>query len=128
MHDNVRISHMKHPDIVAIGASAGGVEAICQLFEQIPRDLPASILVVLHRPADRASALPRILAREGKMRVVAAHGGENLEHGVCYIGEPHRHLILGPDLRLHLLSDGFYRTHNIDTLFCSLSRYAGKRT
>jgi two-component system chemotaxis response regulator CheB len=35
---------------------------------------------------------------------------------------------LGPDLRVHLLPNGFYRAHNIDALFCSLARRAGSRT
>jgi two-component system chemotaxis response regulator CheB len=34
---------------------------------------------------------------------------------------------LGPDSRLHLLADGFYRGHCIDALFCALARHAGKQ-
>jgi two-component system chemotaxis response regulator CheB len=118
----------RHPDIIAIGASAGGVETISELLKQLPTHLPASILVVLHRPAERISRLRQILAGESGLRVVIAQTGQPLEHGVCYIGEPHRHLILGPDMRLHLLLDGFYRGHSIDALFCSLARHAGRRT
>jgi chemotaxis response regulator CheB len=45
-----------HPDIVAIGASSGGIEALQSLFETLS-DLDAIVLVVLHRSANRASYL-----------------------------------------------------------------------
>jgi two-component system chemotaxis response regulator CheB len=53
---------------------------------------------------------------------------EQLRHGTCLIGEPDRHLTVGPDLRVHLLPNSFYRSHSIDALFCSLARHAGTRT
>jgi chemotaxis response regulator CheB len=37
-------------------------------------------------------------------------------------------LTIGPDLRIHLLPNSFYRSHSIDALFCSLARHAGHRT
>jgi two-component system chemotaxis response regulator CheB len=115
-------------DIVAIGASAGGVKAISSLLERLPRDLPAAILVVLHRPPERVSLLQRILSDKCKLHVAIPQSGELLRHGTCFIGEPDLHLTVGPDLRVHLLVDGFYRAHNIDALFCSLARHAGRRT
>ena len=119
---------IRHPDIIAIGASAGGLAAISRLLAQLPADLPASVLVVLHRPPEQISSLREILTRKTCLHVVLARENEPLQHGTCYIGEPHRHLTLGPDSRLHLLADGFYRGHCIDALFCSLARHAGKRT
>jgi two-component system, chemotaxis family, protein-glutamate methylesterase/glutaminase len=115
-------------DIVAIGASAGGVKAISSLLEQLPCDLPAAILVVLHRPPERVSLLQRILSEKCKLHVVVLQNGELLRQGTCFIGEPDLHLTVSPDLRVHLLADGFYRAHNIDALFCSLARHAGRRT
>jgi two-component system, chemotaxis family, protein-glutamate methylesterase/glutaminase len=52
-------------DILVIGASAGGVEALSELVKGFPRDIPASIFVVLHLPAHSTSVLPKILARKG---------------------------------------------------------------
>jgi two-component system chemotaxis response regulator CheB len=117
-----------HPDIVAIGASAGGVYAIPKLLAQLPRDLPASVLVVLHRSTERASVLRRILANQSKLPVAIPHEGESLRYGTCYVGEPEQHLTVGPHGRLHFLADHFYRAHNIDALFWSLARHAGNRT
>jgi two-component system chemotaxis response regulator CheB len=51
-----------------------------------------------------------------------------LKKGCCFLSEPQRHLITGPTWRIHLLPDSFYRSHNIDALFCSLARHAGRRT
>lgn len=115
-------------DIVAIGASAGGVEAISNLVRRLPRDLPAAVVVVLHRPAGRASALPAILARECPLPVVIPEFGEALRHGVCYVGHPDRHLVMGPNAHWAYLVDSQYRGRNIDELFCSLARYADGRT
>ena len=105
-----------HPDIVAIGASSGGIEALQSLLAAIS-DLDAIVLVVLHRPANRTSFLREILMRELRMPVVIARHGELLHHGVCYMAEPSQHLMVGPGLRepvarpasLRANPEGFYR-------------------
>lgn len=116
------------PDIVAIGASAGGLEALEKLLLQLPPELPAAMIIALHRPVQRISYLAEILARLIKMPVVIPKEGERLRHGICYIGLPDRHLTVGPDATAHLVLDGFYRVHCIDVLFQSLARHAGART
>jgi two-component system, chemotaxis family, protein-glutamate methylesterase/glutaminase len=116
-----------HPDIVAIGASSGGIEALQRLLEALS-DLDAIVLVVLHRPANRASYLRDILRRNIRMPVVVASHGERLHHGVCYIGEPSQHLMVGAALHADLLPDHRYTTRNIDQLFISLARHYGPRT
>jgi hypothetical protein len=61
---------MSHRDIVVIGASAGGIEALQQIARALPAALPATIFVTVHFPMQASSALPRILARAGSL---AAH-------------------------------------------------------
>ncbi len=117
-----------HPfDIVAIGASAGGVEALSNLLHALPADLPAAVLVTLHRPVECESRLHHILGRVSRLPVVVARQGEQLRPGKCYLGSPYRHLTVGPGLVANLVSDGFYRGHNIDLLFSSLARNGGRR-
>lgn len=115
-------------DIIGVGASAGGVAALTQLLSGLPEDLPATVLVVLHRSPDNTSFLPDILRRSSKLKVSIAQDGDPLLHGRCYVGTTNNHLILGKDQRIHFVPDGFYRSHNIDVLFCSLARQAGTRS
>ena len=79
------------PDIVAIGASAGGLEAIEALLMRLPPDLPAALLIVMHQQPQRISYLPEVLAMT-EMRVVVATEGDRLKSGTCYIDLPNLHL------------------------------------
>jgi two-component system chemotaxis response regulator CheB len=72
-------------DPVVIGASAGGVEALRSLVAQLPADLPAGVLVVLHLPAGGTSALAGILDRAGPLPASSAQHGEPIEHGHLYV-------------------------------------------
>lgn len=115
-------------DIVAIGASAGGVEALRDLLRQLPRDIPAAILIVTHRPIGYRSHLAQVLSRKDHLHVVVPREGDVLRPGVCFLGTAEDHLTVGPGLRVRLIEDGFYRGHNIDALFNSLAQHAGPRT
>lgn len=84
---------MKH-DIIVVGASAGGVEALTALASTLPADLPAAILVVLHIPPWSRSELPRILARNGLLPASAAKHNEPIRHGHIYVAPPDYHLLL----------------------------------
>jgi two-component system, chemotaxis family, protein-glutamate methylesterase/glutaminase len=78
--------------IVAIGASAGGVDAMRTLFSQIPPDIPASIFAVLHVGAQ--SELPRILAQSSKLPARHATQNNKIEKGHLLIAPPDRHMLL----------------------------------
>ena|SRR6516165_1696784 len=111
-----------HPDIVAIGASSGEIEALQSLLAAIS-DLDAIVFVVLHRPANRTSFLREILMRELRMPVVIARHGELLHHGVCYIAET-----FAASNGWTWLPDHRYTTRIIDQLFISLAQHYGART
>lgn len=91
---------MSH-DIIVIGASAGGVEALRTLVAALPPDLQASLFIVMHRPASYPSALPKLLSRWGPLP--ALHAAENMviEHGKIYVAPPDYHLLM-EEGRLHL--------------------------
>ena len=57
-------------DIMVVGASVGGVEALSQLVQGIAPDFPGSIFIVLHLPGDYESILPTILSRYTRLQVV----------------------------------------------------------
>jgi two-component system chemotaxis response regulator CheB len=89
---------MPSRNVLLIGASAGGVEALRSLVAELPPDLPAAVLVVLHVPASGRSALPRILERSGTLPCEHAVDGEPLHTGRVYVAPPDRHLILLDDV------------------------------
>jgi len=81
-------------DIVVVGASAGGVEALKSMAHDLPEDLPACVFVVLHLPPEGRSLLPEILSRAGPLPARHARDGERFEHGTLYVGPPDQHLEL----------------------------------
>jgi two-component system chemotaxis response regulator CheB len=88
---------MRARDLIVVGASAGGVEALRAFAAGLPADLPAAVLVVLHLPAGGTSALPAILARSGPLPAAAARPGERPSPGRIYVARPDHHLLLLDD-------------------------------
>jgi two-component system chemotaxis response regulator CheB len=82
-------------DIIVVGASAGGVEALSTLVSDLPEDLPAAVFIVLHIAPHSYSALPRILARHTKLPVDHPIDGEAIRPNRIYVAPPDRHMRLG---------------------------------
>ena len=85
---------MGNRDILAIGASAGGVEALLKLARTFSPDLPASVLVTLHLSSQFRSSLDEVLTRAGPLTAGFAADGERLRKGRIYIAPPDRHLLI----------------------------------
>lgn len=83
-------------NIIVIGASAGGVEALQQIVATLPPDLPAAVFVVLHLGTAATSSLPAILGRAGAWPVAHGVDGAEIEPGKVYIAPPDFHLLVGP--------------------------------
>lgn len=83
-------------DILVVGASTGGIEALGQLVAGLPADLPAAVFVVLHMQPGFASVLPEMLARRGPLRATHAIHGEPIMPGRIYLATPDNHLTLRP--------------------------------
>ncbi len=115
-------------DIVAVGASAGGVEALSELVQLLPADLSAAVLVVLHIPAYGHSVLPDILSRRGPLPATHAVDGEPLLTGRIYIAPPDHHLLVRGG-RIRLTRGPAENNHRpaVDTLFRSVARCCGPR-
>ncbi len=83
-------------DIIVVGASSGGVDALGQFVAGLPADLQAAIFVVLHMQPGFASILPELLSRRGPMRAAHAVHGEPIAPGRIYLAPPDNHLTLRP--------------------------------
>ena len=81
-------------DIIVIGASAGGVEALTQLVAGLPADLPAAVFIVLHIPPDSRSRLPEVLQRATRLPTAHAVDGEPVLPGRVYVAPPDLHMLL----------------------------------
>jgi two-component system, chemotaxis family, protein-glutamate methylesterase/glutaminase len=82
---------MNH-DIIVIGASAGGVEVLLKLVEGLPKDLPASVFVVVHTLAGHKSLLPELLNNRGPLPATHPLHGDPIRPGNIYIASPDNHL------------------------------------
>ncbi|RKH52501.1 chemotaxis protein CheB [Corallococcus llansteffanensis] len=87
---------MQNHDIIVIGTSTGGVEALTLLVKQLPRNLAATVLVVLHVSSQHRSYLPEILTRSGPLPAHHPEDGEPLKQGRIYVAPNDRHLLVEP--------------------------------
>jgi two-component system chemotaxis response regulator CheB len=88
---------MQTRDIVVIGSSMGGIEALSSMASQLPADLPAAVLVVQHTSADSPGLLGVILSRRGPLPAVVAEDGMPIEPGRIYVAPPNRHMLATAD-------------------------------
>jgi two-component system chemotaxis response regulator CheB len=85
---------MANRDVLAIGTSAGGVEALLFLAKRFSREFPAAVLVTIHLPSHSRSALDELLSHAGPLPAQFARHGDALKKGHIYVAPPDRHLLL----------------------------------
>jgi two-component system chemotaxis response regulator CheB len=116
-------------DIVVLGASAGGVEALGGLVGELPEDLPAAVFVVLHVAAEHKSVLPRILSSAGRLPAKHARDNEPIVPGRIYVARPDHHLTLA-DGHVRVVRGPRENGHRpaVDALFRTAAYHFGPRT
>jgi two-component system chemotaxis response regulator CheB len=131
----IRMDHEPHArspasrfDVVAIGASAGGLEALHVVLGALPVDFPAAVLIVQHMDPRHKSLLADLLGRRSKLAVRQAVDGEAVQAGMVHIARPDMHLIV----RDHclLLTDTklvHFSRPSVDLLFESVAVEYGHR-
>lgn len=89
--------HTNYRNLIVIGASAGGMEALIQLIANIPETARLSIFVVQHIPAYSRSNLDKVLSSYTNRRVKQAKDGEPIEADTIYVACADRHLLVEED-------------------------------
>jgi two-component system, chemotaxis family, protein-glutamate methylesterase/glutaminase len=115
-------------DIVVIGASAGGVEALMTIFSRLPKDLPAAVAVVLHRHPLYNIHLAKVLARGAALPLVEVSKEIPLTKGTIYIAPSDAHLILTKGgLKIDRGAKEHFTRPAVDPLFRSAAAAYGSR-
>ena len=112
---------------VAIGASAGGMDALLALLPGLPASYALPIVVVLHLANDRSSLLSDVFAQRTALRVQEAADKEPLAPGTVYFAPPGYHLLLESDRSFSLSCDApmHFSRPSIDVLFESAADALG---
>ena len=116
-------------DVVALVASAGGLNALSAVLSNLPADFPAAIVVVQHLDPTRPSLLARILDRRSGMPVSEARHGDRIRPGAVYVAPPDHHLVVGPMgiLELTTTAPVHFARPSADTLLESVGLSYGPR-
>lgn len=117
------------PAIVAIGASAGGLEALTALLPPLPASLRVPVVVVVHVAPDRTSALTTLFADQCQLDVQEAEDKQPLGTGAVYFAPPGYHLLIERHGAAALSIDPpeHFSRPSIDVLFESVADAFGAR-
>lgn len=121
-------------DAIAIGASMGGVQALCRILPALAADASVAVFVVLHLPRDRPSLLVEVFAPLCAMAVQEAEDKAPAQPGNIYFAPPDYHLLLDrslpdnePSLQLSVDEPVLFARPSIDVLFESAADVYGER-
>lgn len=113
--------------VVAVGASAGGLEAFVELLRNMPGDAGVGLLFIQHSDHRETNAVPQVLARATKFAVREVKEGDRLEINTLLVVPPNTAVTL-EDGSLHVAGDPQHTPMSIDALFRSLAEDLGSRT
>lgn len=104
---------------VAIGVSAGGIEALSHILPSLPAGYPAPVLIVIHLPPARPSVIADLFEGKCQLTVREAEDKEILFPGTAYFAPPDYHLLVETDGSLSLSSEEpvMFSRPSIDILF-----------
>lgn len=115
------------PRAVALGASAGAVEALLQILPELPQHFPLPLFIVVHVPATAPSLLCQLFAQRCRIRVCEVEDKMPIEAGTAYFAPPDYHLLIENERELALSIDPPIRFSrpSIDLMFESVAAVYG---
>lgn len=124
------VCHNNRPELIAIGASTGGTDAIIEVVKELPADTPP-VVIVQHMPVGFTKMYADRLDRICKMNAKEAEDGDRLRQGLIILGHG------SEQLEVHKDTLGYYVTSkpgekvsghcpSVDVLFSSVAKAAGK--
>jgi two-component system chemotaxis response regulator CheB len=120
---------MAQPDIVVMGASAGGIDVFEKILSSLPWDFQASIFIVLHTTEDSPGLLPEILNRRSQLPVLYALHRAQILPGRVYVAPGGAHHLVVERGKIRLWPGPRENRHrpSIDALFRSAAVAYGSR-
>lgn len=113
-------------DVIVIGASAGGVEALMRLFSSLSADLPVRIAVVIHRSPLQSFHLRQVLGRRSTMPVREPEPHETMMPGTIYLAPRDHHMLVnGHHIELNRGPKEHFTRPAVDPLFTSVAETYG---
>lgn len=82
--------------VIVVGGSAGGIQALCAVLKNLPADLPAPVLAVIHI-SEGENLLPAVLQRCTKLEVISPTEPQPIQPGRVYVALPNLHLAVRSD-------------------------------
>jgi two-component system chemotaxis response regulator CheB len=116
-------------EAIVIGASAGAIDALSILLPSLPANYALPLIIVVHLPPDRKSAIAELFQAKCKIRVREVEDKETIENGTAYVAPPGYHVLVEPDSRLSLSveEEVLFSRPSIDVLFESAAATYGDR-
>src|SRR5919107_429764 len=114
------------PQLVVFGSSAGGIDALGTVLEQLPAAFPAPIVIAQHVDPRRPSHLAGILGRRSKLEVRAVDATVDLEQGVAYVLPADRPMQVSLGKLTVVADDGDRPTPSIDRILASAAGSYGE--
>src|SRR6266700_2032519 len=113
-------------DLVVVGSSAGGVEALSVLVNTLPANFPAAVVLAQHLDSSRPSTLDTILQRRTVLPVEVVNSSSALESGKIYVVPSNHHIII-KNGHVRVLEDQIKRPRpSVDVLFSSAAEAYGE--
>ena len=115
--------------VVGIGASAGGLEAVQQLFDHLPNDTGHAFVVIQHLSPDFKSLMPELLSKHTEMEIFTAEDKQEIKANCIYLNQRNKNLHIKEN-RLYLLEKGPKHNLNlpIDIFFHTLGEEYGNQS